>query len=263
MAPSELDDQALLRYSRQILLPGVDVAGQHRLLASRVLILGLGGLGSPVAQYLAAAGVGELWLADGDCVDWSNLQRQTVHDEAHVGMNKAESAAIRLRALNASAQIRVLPEYADASRLAAWVAGVDLVLDCTDNFSSRFAINAACQHAGKPLVSAAVIRFEGQVYTFDPREPDSPCYACLYPPASNEDGGDTCSRSGVFGPMVGVLGSLQALEAMKLLVGMPSGLQGQMLLVDGFHQDWRRMRLPRDPTCSVCSTRHTQGQTPL
>lgn len=260
MAPSELDDQALLRYSRQILLPGVDIAGQQRLLASRVLILGLGGLGSPVAQYLAAAGVGELWLADGDNVDWSNLQRQIVHDEAHVGMNKAESAARRLRALNSATRLEVLPVFADAGRLAEWVKVVDLVLDCTDNFLARFDINAACQSACKPLVSAAAIRFEGQIYTFDPRDPDCPCYACLYPPANNEEAGDTCSRSGVPGPLVGVLGSLQALEAIKLLAGLPSALSGQLLLVDGLHQDWRRLRLPRDPDCAVCGKRHTHRQ---
>lgn len=258
MAPSELDDQALLRYSRQILLPGIDVAGQQQLLASRVLILGLGGLGSPVAQYLAAAGVGELWLADGDSVDWSNLQRQIVHDEAHVGMNKAASAALRLKALNSSVRVQVLPTHADAGRLAGWVKDVDLVLDCTDNFTARFDINAACQAAGKPLISAAAIRFEGQIYTFDPRDPDCPCYACLYPPTSSEDSGDTCSRNGVLGPMVGILGSLQALEALKLLTGMPSALSGQMLLVDGLHQDWRRLRLPRDPDCAVCGERRAQ-----
>ncbi|MEW5792161.1 MAG: HesA/MoeB/ThiF family protein [Pseudomonadota bacterium] len=250
-----MDDQELLRYSRQILLPGIDVAGQERLLASRVLILGLGGLGSPVAQYLAAAGIGELWLADGDRVDWSNLQRQIVHDEAHVGMNKAESAALRLRALNPAVRLRLLPTFADADTLPAWVAAVDLVLDCTDNFASRFAVNAACRAAGKPLISAAAIRFEGQVYTFDPRLADSPCYACLYPPHLADSGEDTCSRSGILGPMVGLLGSLQALEAVKLLAGLGSALAGQVLMVDGLTQEWRRMRLPKDPACAVCGSR--------
>lgn len=248
-----MDDALLLRYSRQILLPGFDVAGQERLLSSRVLILGLGGLGSPAAQYLAAAGVGELWLADGDAVEASNLQRQVIHDETHVGMNKAESAALRLRSLNPATRLQVLPVFADADRLPAWVAAVDLVLDCTDNFATRFLINAACHQARKPLVSAAALRFEAQLCVFDPRLPGSPCYACLYPPHAADSAQDACSRSGILGPLVGALGSLQALEALKLLAGMGSSLVGQMLVVDALSQEWRRLRVNPDPACPVCA----------
>lgn len=217
MGEAMLTDDELLRYSRQILLAQVDIEGQLRLKRSRALIVGLGGLGSPVALYLAAAGVGELHLADFDTVDITNLQRQIVHDTASVGQRKVDSAASRLLAINPQLQVQRYPQGLDADSLAAAVAAVDLVLDCSDNFSTRQAVNAACVAAGKPLVSGAAIRLEGQLAVFDPRQAQSPCYHCLYGHGSEAE--LTCSEAGVLGPLVGLVGSLQALEALKLLAG--------------------------------------------
>jgi molybdopterin-synthase adenylyltransferase len=249
----ELTDDELLRYSRQILLPQIDVAGQLKLKQSRVLIIGLGGLGSPVALYLAAAGIGELHLADFDTVDLTNLQRQIIHDSTQVGVTKVDSAMARLAAINA--QIRLVPHRAalDEDSLAAAVAGVDLVLDCSDNFTTREAVNAACVAAGKPLVSGAAIRLEGQLAVFDPREAASPCYHCLYGHGSEAE--LTCSEAGVVGPLVGLVGSLQALEALKLLVGFGEPLVGRLLLIDALGSRFRELRVKRDPECSVCGAR--------
>lgn len=249
-----LSDEELLRYSRQILLPQIDVDGQLRLKQSRVLIVGLGGLGSPVALYLAAAGVGELHLADFDAVDLTNLQRQIVHDSLSIGQTKVDSALARLAALNP--QIRLLPHRAalDADSLAAAVAAVDLVLDCSDNFATREAVNAACVAAGKPLVSGAAIRLEGQLSVFDPRRADSPCYHCLYGHGSEAE--LTCSEAGVVGPLVGLVGSLQALEALKLLAGFGEPLVGRLLLVDALGSRFRELRVKRDPACAVCGSAH-------
>lgn len=199
-----LSDEELLRYSRQILLAHVDIDGQLKLKNSRVLIVGIGGLGSPVALYLAAAGVGELHLADFDRVDLSNLQRQIAHDTSSLGQPKVESAAKRLRAINPAIQLQLYPAGLDADSLSAAVAGVDLVLDCSDNFGTREAVNAACVAAGKPLVSGAAIRLEGQLAVFDPRQADSPCYHCLYGHGSEAE--LTCSEAGVLGPLVGLVG---------------------------------------------------------
>jgi molybdopterin/thiamine biosynthesis adenylyltransferase len=248
-----LNDDELLRYSRQILLPQVDVAGQLRLKASRVLIVGLGGLGSPVALYLAAAGIGELHLADFDTVDLTNLQRQVLHATESVGQSKVASALSRLRGLNPTIVLVPHAQALDDDSLAGAVAAVDLVVDCSDNFGTREAVNAACFKQGKPLVSGAAIRLEGQLSVFDPRQASSPCYHCLYGHGSDTE--LTCSEAGVLGPVVGLVGSLQALEALKVLAGFGEPLVGRLLLIDAFTSRFRELRLKRDPKCPVCQVR--------
>ena len=246
-----MNDQQLLRYSRQIMLPEVDVSGQETLLASRVLIIGLGGLGSPVSLYLAAAGVGHLVLSDFDEVDLSNLQRQVVHTQADIGRPKVESARDQLLAINPDISVTTLNQRLEGEQLLEQVAQADLVVDCCDNFVTRFAINAACVKQQTPLVSGAAIRLEGQVSVFDSRNPDSPCYRCLFP-----DGGDdaalTCADSGVIAPLVGMIGTTQALEAIKLLTGFGTPLVGKLLLLDAKHLQWRSLNLGRDPDCPEC-----------
>lgn len=245
-----MDDQQLLRYSRHILLPDIDVAGQETLLASKVLVVGLGGLGSPVALYLAAAGVGELHLADHDHVDISNLQRQVIHDAQSLAQNKALSAARRIAALNPDVRTRCLPLRLAGQGLVEAVAAVDLVVDASDNLATRFAVNQACVAAGRPLVSGAAIRLEGQLSVFDLRRPDSPCYRCLYQDADETE--LNCSESGVLGPVVGIIGSLQALEAVKCLTGTGRSLCGRLLLFDGRDSQFRELGLAKDPDCPVC-----------
>lgn len=244
-----MNDEQLLRYGRQILLPGVDVAGQEGLAASRVLILGVGGLGSPAALYLAGAGVGELVLVDDDAVEVSNLQRQIAHATADVGTPKAESAARHIAALNPEVTTRTRTERLDEAGLATEIAGVDLVLDCSDNFATRFAVNRACAATGRPLVSGAAIRMEGQVAVFDHRA-GGPCYRCLY----REEGAEAerCSESGVLGPAVGIVGSWQAAEALKLLLGVGEPLTGRLLMLDLAAGDCRTLTLRADPACPVC-----------
>lgn len=249
-----LSDNELLRYSRQILLPQIDVDGQLRLKDSRVLIVGLGGLGAPVALYLAAAGVGELHLADFDTVDLTNLQRQIIHDSDSVGMGKVDSAIARLTAINPDVKLVAHRQALDADSLDAAVAAVDLVLDCCDNFGTREAVNAACVAAKKPLVSGAAIRLEGQLSVFDPRREESPCYHCLYGHGSEAE--LTCSEAGVVGPLVGLVGSLQALEALKLLAGFGEPLVGRLLLIDALGSRFRELRVKRDPQCAVCGAAH-------
>ncbi|TBU96315.1 molybdopterin-synthase adenylyltransferase MoeB [Phytopseudomonas dryadis] len=249
-----LSDEELLRYSRQILLPQVDIAGQLRLKGSRALIVGLGGLGSPVALYLAAAGVGELHLADFDTVELSNLQRQIAHDTPGIGQRKVDSMLARLAALNPTIALRAHRQALDAGSLAAAVAAVDLVLDCSDNFATREAVNAACVAARRPLVSGAAIRLEGQLSVFDPRRADSPCYHCLYGHGSEAE--LSCSEAGVAGPLVGLVGSLQALEALKLLAGFGEPLVGRLLLIDALGSRFRELRVRRDPGCAVCGGGH-------
>ena len=249
-----LTDQELLRYSRQILLQQVDIDGQLKLKNSRALIIGLGGLGSPVALYLAAAGVGELHLADFDSVDVTNLQRQIIHDTANVGESKVDSASRRLRLLNPEIKLIVHCSALDAGSLDEAVSAVDVVLDCCDNFATREAVNRACVSARKPLVSGAAIRLEGQLSVFDPRQPASPCYHCLYGHGSDDE--LTCSEAGVLGPLVGVVGSLQALEALKVLAGFGEPLVGRLLLIDALGARFRELRVKRDPACSVCGTAH-------
>ena len=245
-----MNDDQLLRYSRQILLPQFGIEGQQALLDAHVLIVGLGGLGSPVAMYLAAAGVGQLTLADHDTVDLSNLQRQILHRSANIGQPKVDSAQHNLAELNDGVQINTLNRKLDDESLDALVDQVDAVVDATDNFDIRFAINRACVRHKKPLVSGAAIRLEGQVSVFDMRHADSPCYRCLY----DENGAEaeTCSENGVMSPMVGIIGSIQALETIKLISGLGAPLTGQLLITDGLHQEWRSMKLRKDPDCPVC-----------
>ncbi|UJJ30537.1 molybdopterin-synthase adenylyltransferase MoeB [Halopseudomonas maritima] len=245
-----MDDQQLLRYSRQILLPQIDIEGQQRLLNSRVLVVGVGGLGSPVALYLAAAGVGQLLLADPDQVDLSNLQRQVIHHAADIGRDKVASAAERVAAINPQVECRQLPSALAGAALQQAVGEVDLVLDCSDNFATRHAVNAACVQLGKPLVSGAAIRLEGQLSVFDPRREDSPCYQCLY--GEGDEQALSCSEAGVVGPLVGLVGSLQALEALKLLVGFGEPLVGRLLLIDALDSRFRELRVRRDPACNCC-----------
>lgn len=249
-----LSDQALLRYSRQILLPQVDIEGQLRLQRSRVLIVGLGGLGSPVALYLAGAGVGELHLADFDEVDLTNLQRQVLHDTASVGASKVDSALQRLSALNPEVRLVAHRQALDDEALVEAVGAVDLVLDCSDNFATREAVNRACVRQEKPLVSGAAIRLEGQLTVFDTRQAHSPCYHCLYGHGSEAE--LTCSEAGVLGPLVGLVGSLQALEALKVLAGFGETLVGRLLLIDALGTRLRELRVKRDPACAICGHRH-------
>jgi len=245
-----MNDEQLLRYSRQILLPQFGTEGQQKLLDAHVLIIGLGGLGSPVAMYLAAAGVGELTLVDHDTVDLSNLQRQILHRNDNIGQPKVESAQHNLAQLNDEISIHTVNKKLDDDELQQVVSQVDLVVDATDNFPTRFAINRACVQHKKPLVSGAAIRLEGQVGIFDLRRADSPCYRCLY----DEQGGvpETCSENGVMAPMVGIIGSIQALEVIKLLTDTGETLAGKLLISDGLHQEWRSMKLRKDPACPVC-----------
>ena len=252
-----LSDQELLRYSRQILLQHVDIDGQLRLKAARALIVGVGGLGSPVALYLAAAGVGELHLADFDSVDLTNLQRQIIHDSQSIGQAKVDSAMARLTAINPEVKLVAHRAVLDADSLDAAVRGVDLVLDCSDNFSTREAVNAACVAARIPLVSGAAIRLEGQLSVFDPRRAESPCYHCLYGHGSEAE--LTCSEAGVVGPLVGLVGSLQALEAMKLLAGFGEPMVGRLLLIDALSTRFRELKVKRDPACAVCGPAAGQG----
>ncbi|UQW71248.1 molybdopterin-synthase adenylyltransferase MoeB [Pseudomonas avellanae] len=245
-----LSDQELLRYSRQILLQHVDIDGQLRLKQSRALVVGVGGLGSPVALYLAAAGVGELHLADFDHVDLTNLQRQIIHDTQSIGQAKVDSAMARLAAINPQISLIAHRTALDVDSLSAAVQAVDLVLDCSDNFATREAVNAACVAAGKPLVSGAAIRLEGQLSVFDPRRVESPCYHCLYGHGSETE--LTCSEAGVIGPLVGLVGSLQALEALKLLAGFGEPMVGRLLLIDALSTRFRELKVRRDPACSVC-----------
>ncbi len=249
-----LNDEELLRYSRQILLKQVDVAGQLRLKNSKVLIVGLGGLGSPVALYLAAAGVGELYLADFDRLDLSNLQRQIVHDSSALGVLKVQSAQTRLQALNPQIAVHSISTKLDTDNLPAVLQSVDLVVDCTDNFTIRGQLNAACFAANKVLVSGAAIRSEGQISVYDPRNADSPCYHCVF--GDGEEEGLTCSEAGVLGPLVGLIGSLQALEVLKILVGFGEPLIGRLLLVDALSSRFRELNIRRDPHCVVCGVRH-------
>ena len=246
-----LSDEQLLRYNRQILLHDFDIAGQERLQQSSVLVVGLGGLGCPAALYLAAAGVGRLVLADGDDVELSNLQRQIGHGDADIGVYKAASAAADIAALNPGTDVEVVPQRLEEQQLPALLRGVDLVLDATDNYPVRYALNRACIAAALPLVSAAAVRSEGQLSVFDPVR-GGPCYRCLYP----MEGSDTalrCSESGVLAPVVGVLGSLQALEALKVLSGFGEPLLGKLLLLDLRSMDIRRLALPPRDGCPDCA----------
>ncbi len=248
----DFSDEQLQRYSRQIMLPVFDIAGQSRLATSRVLILGMGGLGSPVALYLAAAGVGTLHLVDFDSVDLSNLQRQIAHRVSTVGEKKVESAKKAIAQINPDVDVLAQSELLEGRALSDAISEADIVIDATDNFSSRFAINAACVSSKTPLVSGAAIRMEGQVSVFDPRMGDSPCYQCLYSDISEDE--LTCSEAGVMAPLVGIIGSVQAMEAVKLVSGMGQPLAGKLLILDAMTMEWRTMKLKKDPLCRVCSS---------
>jgi len=244
-----MNDEQLLRYSRQIMLPQVEVVGQQRLMDAHALIIGAGGLGAPVALYLAAAGVGTLTIADPDIVELSNLQRQVIHHTADIGRAKVASAADKLAAINPEVKVNAVQATMEGEALDTAVAAATVVLDCTDNFTTRFAVNAACVRHGKPLISAAVIRFEGQITVFEPGQADSPCYRCLY--KDGEELAERCSQTGVLASLPGVMGSLQATEALKAIMGLPT-LRGRLLILDAMTMEWRSMKLRKDPACPVC-----------
>ena len=245
-----MKDEQLLRYSRQIMLPQMDVAGQQKLIDATVLIVGMGGLGCPAAMYLAAAGVGHLIIADDDLVELTNLQRQVAHSQSMIGEPKVASAQQTLLGLNPDLKITALQKRLEGSELSEVVGQADLIVDACDNFTTRFAINSACIEHGKPLVSGAAIRMEGQVTVFDSRNPTSPCYQCLYSQGDDEDA--SCSENGVMAPLVGIIGAVQAMEAIKLLTGIGESLTGRLLLLDASTLQWREMRLPRDSSCGAC-----------
>ena len=249
-----MNDDQLLRYSRHILLDELGIEGQQRLLAAHALVIGAGGLGSPAALYLAAAGVGTITIVDDDTVDLTNLQRQIVHDTSRIGRPKAESAAQTVRGVNPEVHVNALCERADAASLLALVAKADVVVDCSDNFATRHAVNAACVVRCKPLVSGAAIGFDGQVSVYDTREAANPCYACLFPPEAVFEEA-RCATMGVFAPLVGIIGSLQAAEALKLLAGVGTSLAGRLQMLDARTMEWTEIAMPRTPGCPVCSER--------
>ena len=246
-----MNDNQLLRYSRHILLPQISYEGQEQLVNSHALVIGAGGLGSPVALYLAAGGVGTLTICDFDEVDLTNLQRQIIHTTAAVGSNKAQSAAYTIAAINPEVQVRPVMQRVDEASLRDLAQSADVVVDCTDNFTVRYALNQVCVALRKPLVSGAAIGFEGQVTVFDMRHDDSPCYHCLFPNLGDDEG-LRCTENGVFAPLVGMIGTTQAAEAMKLLLGLGKSLQGRLLLLDTINMEWRSLKLAKDPTCPVC-----------
>jgi molybdopterin/thiamine biosynthesis adenylyltransferase len=250
-----VNDDQLLRYSRHILLDEIGIEGQQRLLSAHALIIGAGGLGSPVALYLGTAGVGRITLVDHDSVDVTNLQRQIAHNLARVGTPKVTSAQAAIAAINPDVQVtplieRVNPEQ--ASRLDALVASADVVIDCSDNFRTRHAVNAACVAQRKPLVSGAAIGFDGQISVYDTRAPEAPCYACVFPPEATFEEVQ-CATMGVFAPLVGIIGTMQAAEALKLLAGVGSSLAGRLQMLDARSMEWTEIRLPRQAACPVCA----------
>ena len=246
-----MNDEQLLRYSRHILLDEIGIDGQERLNNAHALVIGAGGLGSPVALYLASAGIGTLTICDGDVVDLTNLQRQIVHRVASVGTPKAVSAQTTLAGINPETKVNAVTERVSGERMSALVKAADVVLDCSDNFATRHALNRACVAHSKPLVSGAGVRFDGQITVFDRRDRDAPCYHCLFP-----EGGDNedmrCAVMGVFAPLVGIVGAMQAAEALKLVAKVGQSLNGRLLLLDALAMEWRSVRLKRDPQCSVC-----------
>lgn len=246
-----MNDNDLLRYSRHVLLPQIGIEGQEKLLAASVLVIGAGGLGCPAALYLGAAGIGRLVIADADAVDLTNLQRQIGHYTSAIGINKAVSLRDSIQAINPGAHVDALPERLQGEQLEKAIADVDAVLDCSDNFATRHAVNRACVALKKPLVSGAALGFAGQLAVFDSRRPDSPCYHCLFPETVEE--GPRCSEAGVLSPLVGVIGSMQAVEAIKLLAGCGRAAVGRLALYDALAGEWREVRVPRDAACTVCA----------
>ncbi|MCE2946789.1 MAG: HesA/MoeB/ThiF family protein [bacterium] len=255
-----MDDDQLTRYSRHILLDEIGIDGQQRLLDSRVLLVGAGGLGSPVALYLASAGVGEVTVCDADHVDLTNLQRQVAHTTQSVGMQKVASIARAMQAINPSTRVVALAQRLEGEALLERVGAADIVVDASDNFPTRHALNAACVHHRRPLVSGAAIRFDGQVSVFDLRHDDGPCYHCLFPQVDADGEADErCAVMGVFAPLVGVIGAMQAAEALKLAAGVGRSLSGRLLLFSARESQWREVRVKRDPACSVCGGRAREG----
>ena len=251
-----MNDDQLLRYSRHILLPEIGIEGQEKLLAAHALVIGAGGLGSPAAMYLASGGTGHITLADGDSVDLTNLQRQILHTTAAVGRAKAYSGKDTLAQLNPEVEVSAIPERLEGERLAQLVASADVVLDCSDNFATRHAVNRACVACRKPLVSGAGVRFDGQVSVFDLRQPNAPCYNCLFPEHTEAEE-TRCAVMGVFAPLTAIIGSVQAAETLKLLCAVGESLNGRLLLLDSLAMEWRSVRLSKDPACRVCGgSRH-------
>lgn len=247
-----LTDEQLLRYSRHIMLPALDVAGQERLLASRVLIIGLGGLGAPVAMYLAASGVGHLVLVDFDEVELSNLQRQIIHDTDSIGKTKVESARKRIHALNPDVKLTLIDHRLSRDQLVKQARHADVIIDASDNFDARYLINEVGVQTHTPLVSGAVIRFEGQVTVFTNKK-EGPCYRCLYPKGETME--ESCSETGILAPVAGIIGAIQATETCKLLTGIGETLEGRLLLLDARQMTWRTVKLRQDAACPVCSTK--------
>jgi adenylyltransferase/sulfurtransferase len=247
-----MDDAQLLRYSRHILLPEFGIDAQERFAAAHALIVGAGGLGAPAAQFLAAAGIGIITLCDADAVDLTNLQRQILYATGDVGKLKVEAAKARLNAINPQVRVGTVAQRVGAEELAPLAGEADVVLDCSDNFATRHAVNRACVAAGKPLVSGAAIRFDGQIAVFDPRDPASPCYHCLF--GEGEALEETrCATMGVFAPLVGIIGATQAAEALKLIAASGETITGRLLLLDALSMRWRDVRITRDPHCPVCA----------
>jgi adenylyltransferase/sulfurtransferase len=257
-----MNDQELLRYSRHLLLAEIGIEGQARIRGATVLVVGAGGLGSPAALYLVSAGVGRVVLADGDRVDLSNLQRQILHRETAVGRLKVESGRETLAALNSESVVDAIGVRLEGLTLDSAVARADVILDCSDNFATRHAINRACVRLRKPLVSGAAVRFDGQLVVFDSRDPDSPCYECLFPQASELEE-VRCAELGVFAPLTGIIGTMQAAEALKLIGGFGQSLTGELLLLDARDLAVQRIRIPRDPECLVCGKNPPVGTTTL
>jgi len=249
-----MNDDQLLRYSRQILLPQFGVEGQQKLLASHVVIIGIGGLGSPAALYLAAAGIGEITLVDDDKLDLTNMQRQIIHQSQNIGKNKTESARETLQALNPEPVINCIDHQLHNAELETLIKSADIIIDATDNFDSRFEINKFCYKHKTPLISGAAIRMEGQLSVYDFRNNDGPCYRCLYHETDTQT--ETCSENGIIGPVVGTIGCLQALEAIKTIINTGDTLQGHLLIFDAFSMDWRKMKLRKDPDCPVCGNKN-------
>ncbi len=247
-----MDDNQLLRYSRHILLPQIAYEGQQQLTQSHALIIGAGGLGSPAAMYLAAAGVGQLTICDFDTVDLTNLQRQIIHQTQSIGLNKAISAQKTLQALNPEVNICPFTQKANPSQLAQLISDADIVLDCSDNFQTRYQVNSLCWQNNTPLVSGAAIGFDGQITVFDFRQADSPCYACLFPDDGSEDS-MRCADNGVFSPLVGIIGATQAAEAIKALLGIGQTLTGRLLLLDAISMEWRSIKFTKDHQCKLCN----------
>ncbi len=246
-----MTDEQLLRYSRHILLDEIGIEGQAKIIRAKVLIIGAGGLGSPAALYLASAGVGHLTLADGDTIDLTNLQRQILHTQERVGQLKVRSGQTALSQLNPQIIVEPISQHLAGEALAEQVASADVVLDCCDNFATRYAVNQACVTYQTPLVSGAAIRFSGQLVVFDPRQPNSPCYHCLFPDGQNVEE-TRCAVMGIFAPLTGIIGASQAAEALKIISGAGQPLIGRLLLLDGLSMEWRSVQFAKDPTCTVC-----------